>query len=38
MRRSINVDKNWDKLDEYASPKTTEYSVRCIKDGTTSGG
>ncbi len=34
MRRSINIDKNWDKIDEYASPKTTEYSVRCIKNWT----
>jgi uncharacterized protein (TIGR02145 family) len=38
MRRSINIDKNWDKLDEYASPKNTEYSVRCIKEATTNGG
>jgi len=35
-RRSILIDKNGDKLDEYASPKDTEYSVRCIKVGSTS--
>ena len=32
MRRSINIDSGSNKIDEYASPKTTEYSVRCIKD------